>query len=164
MSDPVQQGGFVLAALDTVDEFVADYLASNLREEDRGVSGSHRLVVLIESALESISTPTLKTSIVGLSRASEVRLVEERRRLEERNERPALQALLSAFESVCPVVRESGYGSSDPDASRYFFAELFPDWADALIGWANESGYAEFSARAAAALETYRPVANVIVD
>lgn len=164
MSDPVQEGGFVLAALDTVDEFVAEYLASNLQEEDRQVSGSHRLVVLVESALEAISTPTLKTSIVGLSRASEARLVEERRRLEERNERPALQALLFAFESVCPVVRESGYGSSDPDASRYFFAELFPDWLDALIGWANEAGYAQLSARAADAHQAYGSVADEIAD
>lgn len=164
MNDPVQQGGFVLAALDTVNEFVADYLASNLPYEDRAISSSHRLVVLVESALESISTSTLKTSIVGLSRASEVRLVEERRRLEERNERPALQALLFAFESVCPVVRESGYGSSDPDASRYFFAELFPAWVDALIGWAVESGYSELSARAAAARESYRSIADEIVD
>lgn len=164
MSDRVQQGGFVLALLDTVDEFVADYLASNLQQEDRRVSGSHRLVVLVESALESISTPTLKTSIVGLSRASEARLVEERRRLEERNERPALQALLFAFESLCPVVRESGYGLSDPEVSRYFFTELFPDWLDALIGWATESGFAQLSARAADVHQTYRPVADEIAD
>lgn len=164
MSDPVQEGGFVLAALDVVDEFVADHLASNLQEEDRRVSGSHRLVVLVESALESISTPALKTSIVGLSRESEARLVEERRRLEERNDRPALQALLFAFESACPVVRESGYGSSDPYASRYFFTELFPDWLDALLEWANESGYAELSARAANAQQTYIPVADEIAD
>ena len=164
MSDPVQEGGFVLASLDTVNEFVAEYQASNLHEEDRRVSGSHRLVVLVESALESISTAALNTSIVGLSRSSEARLVEERRRLEERNEHPALQALLFCFESICPVVRESGYGSSDPDASRHFFTELFPDWLEALARWADESRYAHLSERATEAHKTYRTIADEIAD
>jgi hypothetical protein len=164
VSGPDAQGGFVLASLDTVDEFVADHAAGNLPEDDRRISGSHPLVVLVESALESISTPVLKTAIVGLSRESEARLVEQRRRLEERDVQPALQAFLFAFESTCAVVRESGYGSHDPDASRHFFAELFPDWLEGLTNWATEAGYAELHGRASHAVQIYSPVADEIAE
>lgn len=163
MTGDVEHGGFVLASLDAVDDFVGRHTAGTLSDDDRRVHGSHPLVVLVEGSLEAVSTPALRTTIVGFSRTSETRLVHERRRLEERDERPKLQMLLFSFESVCEIVRDAGYGAHDPDASRQFFAELFPDWLRRLGDWAGEAGHLELRDRAVAAEALYATVAEEVV-
>ncbi len=156
-------GGLVLDAFDAVDDFVSAFSAGVLDDKDRTVHGSHPLVLLVEGTLEALSKANLSTPIVGLSRHSEARLVEERRKLEEAAKRVELQKLLYAFEPICQVVREGGYGSRDPEDSRSFFVDLLPEWFERLEAWAADENLEELRSRVSQARSSYEEIAGGVV-
>jgi hypothetical protein len=156
-------GGLSLDSFNVVEEFVADYRAGRLVAEDRQVHGSHPLSVLVESTLEAVSRANLSLAIIGLSSRSEALLVEERRKLEDRDERVSLQQFLFSFEPLCAVVRDAGYGrSSEGDADR-FFHDLIPEWLVRLVGWAESEQFAALAKRVTMARDAYVAIAGDIV-
>jgi hypothetical protein len=139
-------------------------LAGNVDDDDRTVHGSHPLVLLVEGTLEALSKANLSSAIVGLSRHSEARLVEERRKLEEAGQRVELQKLLYSFEPICQVVREGGYGSRDRDDSLSFFVDLLPEWFERLDSWAVDENLGALHARVSDARSSYDEIAGGVVD
>lgn len=98
MSPEPEQGGVTLDSFGVVAEFARACTAGTLPEGDRTVHGSHPLVILVEGTLESLSAAQLPTPVVGLNRGSEDQLIDERRTLEDGDEREPLQHLLYSFE------------------------------------------------------------------
>jgi hypothetical protein len=134
---------------------VDDIHAGKLTEEDRYLHSEHPLVTLVEGTLEAITRNNLKHQIVGFSERSESQLREERRALERSKRRPKFQQLLYCFEEICRLIRESGYGSEDGDASDDFFESLFPTWLESLQDWASEDRLAGLEHRMSQAIDMY---------
>jgi hypothetical protein len=163
VSDEEEQGGVALDWLRAVGEFALAVAGGSVAAEDRSVHSSHGLVVLIEGSLESISRVQLSTPIVGLTRASADQLIDERRKLEDDDEREPLQRLLFSFGQLCEVVRTAGY-HSDGDANDVeFFVSLFPDWLLRLSEWAESEQYDGLVAAATSARTAYLPIRRRIV-
>jgi hypothetical protein len=147
---------------DVVLEFVRDAEGETLSPEDRLVHRRQPLVLLVETTLEAISAHYLTVSIIGFSRRSGELLIQERRRLESEDTKPALQEFLFTFEPISRLVRDS-YGSGDRDDARRFFVDLFPDWLDKCRGWAGSEGLADLEGRVNQVRDAYAAVANSVV-
>ena len=162
MTASAPDGGLSLRSFDVVEEFVADCRADRLTSEDRQVNGSHPLSVLVESTLEAVSRANLSLPIIGLSRRAEALLVEERRKLEDRDERVALQQFLFAFEPLCEIVREANYGGGSEGDNERFFEDLIPEWLARLVAWATAEQFAALAQRVTVARDAYIAVAGDI--
>jgi hypothetical protein len=160
---PASSGGLPLEAFDAIDDFVDQIRSGKVDKTDRYLHGSHPLALLVESALEVISTNELSAPIVGFSRTAEDHLVRERRKLERLGARDLLQEFLFAVERLCQLIRESGYGSRDHESALRFFVELFADWLERLGAWAGEETRTDLEARIAEALDGYLAVADDVV-
>lgn len=160
----IDASGLVLEAFDAIDEFSARLQGGKLNDRDRRVHSDHPLVVLPEGALEAISRQHLGTAIVGFARASEERLVSERRSLEDSEKREALQLLLFAFEGICPIIRRTGYTGATAATSREFFGTALPSWLDALHAWAADERFEALEARVVSARGVYLDIASEIVQ
>lgn len=154
--------GVPVESFETVREFAEAIARSSADDDDRRIHGSHPLVVFVESTLEAISRQELNQAILGLSRSSEDRLVRERRRLERRKERSELQAVLFRFESIVPLVRTTGYGGADEEASRAFFEEQMPKLLEELAGWADSVRQDDLARAATEVGQTYGEIADRI--
>lgn len=105
---PISLGG--------LDEFVKSAESGDLDEEDRTVDRNHPLTIVVENTLESLTRLVNKEPILGFSRASENKLALKRRALENQGTKPELQHLLYSYERLSKIIREAGYGASDPVA------------------------------------------------
>lgn len=74
-----------------------------------------------------------------------------------------MQLLLFAFESICPIVRGTGYSAADSTVSRRFFELELPEWLDRVETWAYDEGFANLSVRVGRARELYGSIASAIV-
>lgn len=163
MTTEHEQGGVALDSLRAVTEFAVAVAEGSVAAEDRSVHSSHGLVILLEGTLESMSRVQLSIPIVGLTRASADQLIDERRRLEDDDQRVPLQRVLFSFEQLCEVVCTAGY-HSDGDANDVeFFVNLFPDWLLRLSEWAESEQYGGLVAAATDARTAYLPVGRRVV-
>ena len=158
MSATDPPGGLPPELFDAVDDFVARIRTVPL-DGDCDLSGSHTLVVLVESALEAFSVAQLGLQLVGLKTATMEALTMARRTLEQSNDRPALQLAILAFEEVCDVVRDALYGGASTDLTSQFFELYFPDWLSALGSWATGEKLDELAKRIGAARSSYGSLA-----
>lgn len=163
MTTEGEQGGVALDSLRAVAEFAGAVADGSVAAEDRTVHSSHSLVILLEGTLESMSRVQLSAPIVGMTRASAEQLVDERRRLEDDDQREPLQRLLYSFEQLCEVVGTAGY-HSDGDANDVeFFVSLFPGWLLRLSEWAASEQYDGLVVAANDARTAYLPIARKVV-
>lgn len=160
-----ESGGVILSSLDVIQEFVDDVESGDIDDGDRYVHRDHPLVVLVGATLESISAANLNETIIGFSRRSQTKLITERRKLEDADERDSLQKLIYYFELLSSLIRESGYGhGGDPDRDVDFFESFFPTWLDRLCEWAAEEEFDDLARRAAEVSTNYDAVTYDIVE
>jgi hypothetical protein len=164
MTEPAGSGGLALDSFDVIDDFTAQLEKGTLSEAERALHGEHPFVTLIESVLEQLSTSQLGELIVGFSLQSEKRLREKRRKLEKAHSREGLQKLLFRYGELCQLIRESGYGSKDPESSSKFFESAFPQWLDAIRDWAADEQLAALGVRLGTAFTTYSRMLQTLIS
>lgn len=155
--------GVLPESLETIVEFAESVRKCSVDDDDRWLHGSHPLALLVQNALEAISTTELRVTIAGLNHPAKERIDKSRRKLEKAGKREALQVLLFYFEQICDLVQDVGYRSEGAEESRQFFTETFPDWIENLGLWADEIDDGTLSERCGDAWRAYMQVSEQIV-
>ena len=84
--------------------------------------------------------------------------------MEDANEREKFQLLLYNFESICSIVRRTGYTEADEEMSLEYFTDKFPAWMESVENWAKAEDFTDLYLHVSAARAAYDPIDIDIAD